>query len=290
MCTKRNTRPDCALARSSSSTDRLLCREDHRATRHRASRRTQNSLNGTVRCNVVSVSPGSKPCQRSSSRAWTSLISIWRHLQDEDDSCWEWSRQSVPPRSSGSLVTNPPPNPRLRTENAPRCPRHPGRPRTPPSTDSTCKRRCLAPQVLLLTVLRAASTMSCHAHAEAANCTPEPILCRAEAHLPRQGPRPLRRRRRQPAVRRVRPPQRVRRRARRDRARQGPRPDRDLDVLVRRARRRAAQPRVDDVPDVPDEWKGRATLARRADMLKIECIVRGYLSGTRGRSTRRAGR
>lgn len=35
-----------------------------------------------------------------------------------------------------------------------------------------------------------------------------------------------------------------------------------------------------DVPDVPDEWVGRVTLARRAEMLKIECIVRGYLSGS----------
>jgi phosphoribosylaminoimidazole-succinocarboxamide synthase len=37
---------------------------------------------------------------------------------------------------------------------------------------------------------------------------------------------------------------------------------------------------ADDVPDIPDEWVGRVTLARRADMLKIECIVRGYLSGS----------
>jgi phosphoribosylaminoimidazole-succinocarboxamide synthase len=35
-----------------------------------------------------------------------------------------------------------------------------------------------------------------------------------------------------------------------------------------------------EVPDVPDEWVGRVTLARRAEMLKIECIVRGYLSGS----------
>ncbi|MEA3054830.1 MAG: phosphoribosylaminoimidazole-succinocarboxamide synthase [Actinomycetota bacterium] len=35
-----------------------------------------------------------------------------------------------------------------------------------------------------------------------------------------------------------------------------------------------------DVPDVPDEWVGRVTLAHRAEMLKIECIVRGYLSGS----------
>jgi phosphoribosylaminoimidazole-succinocarboxamide synthase len=37
---------------------------------------------------------------------------------------------------------------------------------------------------------------------------------------------------------------------------------------------------VDQFPDVPEEWEGRATLARRAEMLKIECIVRGYLSGS----------
>jgi phosphoribosylaminoimidazole-succinocarboxamide synthase len=35
-----------------------------------------------------------------------------------------------------------------------------------------------------------------------------------------------------------------------------------------------------DVPHIPDEWRGRVTLAHRADMLKIECIVRGYLSGS----------
>ncbi|HEX4904436.1 MAG TPA: phosphoribosylaminoimidazolesuccinocarboxamide synthase [Acidimicrobiales bacterium] len=35
-----------------------------------------------------------------------------------------------------------------------------------------------------------------------------------------------------------------------------------------------------DVPDIPDEWVGRVTLAKRAEMLKIECIVRGYLSGS----------
>ena len=35
-----------------------------------------------------------------------------------------------------------------------------------------------------------------------------------------------------------------------------------------------------DVPDVPDEWVGRVTLAKRAEMLQIECIVRGYLSGS----------
>jgi phosphoribosylaminoimidazole-succinocarboxamide synthase len=35
-----------------------------------------------------------------------------------------------------------------------------------------------------------------------------------------------------------------------------------------------------DMADLPEEWRGRVTLARRAEMLKIECIVRGYLSGS----------
>jgi phosphoribosylaminoimidazole-succinocarboxamide synthase len=35
-----------------------------------------------------------------------------------------------------------------------------------------------------------------------------------------------------------------------------------------------------DVPDIPDDWVGRVTLARKCEMLKIECIVRGYLSGS----------
>ncbi|MGE0877250.1 MAG: phosphoribosylaminoimidazolesuccinocarboxamide synthase [Acidimicrobiia bacterium] len=34
-------------------------------------------------------------------------------------------------------------------------------------------------------------------------------------------------------------------------------------------------------PDgIPDEWVGRTMLTRKADMLPIECIVRGYLSGS----------
>ena len=31
--------------------------------------------------------------------------------------------------------------------------------------------------------------------------------------------------------------------------------------------------------DLPAEWAGRATLVERADMLQLECIVRGYLAG-----------
>ncbi|MEA3020676.1 MAG: phosphoribosylaminoimidazole-succinocarboxamide synthase [Actinomycetota bacterium] len=44
-----------------------------------------------------------------------------------------------------------------------------------------------------------------------------------------------------------------------------------------------------DIPDLPDEWVGRATLARRAEMLKIECIVRGYLSGSAWKEYRATG-
>ncbi|HYD09856.1 MAG TPA: phosphoribosylaminoimidazolesuccinocarboxamide synthase [Acidimicrobiales bacterium] len=46
---------------------------------------------------------------------------------------------------------------------------------------------------------------------------------------------------------------------------------------------------VDQHPDVPDEWVGRATLGRRADMLPIECIVRGYLSGSAWKEYQRSG-
>ena len=35
-----------------------------------------------------------------------------------------------------------------------------------------------------------------------------------------------------------------------------------------------------DVPDLPDEWVGRVQLVKRAEMLPIECIVRGRLSGS----------
>jgi phosphoribosylaminoimidazole-succinocarboxamide synthase len=32
--------------------------------------------------------------------------------------------------------------------------------------------------------------------------------------------------------------------------------------------------------DVPDEWRGRAIRCRRLDMVKVECVARGYLSGS----------
>ena len=35
-----------------------------------------------------------------------------------------------------------------------------------------------------------------------------------------------------------------------------------------------------DVPDLPDEWVGRVQLVKRAEMLPIECIVRGRLTGS----------
>ena len=44
-----------------------------------------------------------------------------------------------------------------------------------------------------------------------------------------------------------------------------------------------------DVPDIPDEWVGRVTLARKAEMLPIECIVRGYLSGSAWKEYRSTG-
>jgi phosphoribosylaminoimidazole-succinocarboxamide synthase len=44
-----------------------------------------------------------------------------------------------------------------------------------------------------------------------------------------------------------------------------------------------------DVPDLPPDWVGRATLAKRAEMLEIECIVRGYLSGSAWKEYRATG-
>jgi phosphoribosylaminoimidazole-succinocarboxamide synthase len=40
---------------------------------------------------------------------------------------------------------------------------------------------------------------------------------------------------------------------------------------------------------LPPEWAGRATLVRRAEMLPIECIVRGYLAGQAWEEYARAG-
>jgi phosphoribosylaminoimidazole-succinocarboxamide synthase len=40
---------------------------------------------------------------------------------------------------------------------------------------------------------------------------------------------------------------------------------------------------------LPEGWAGRAVLVRRAEMLPLECIVRGYLAGTAWREYERAG-
>jgi phosphoribosylaminoimidazole-succinocarboxamide synthase len=44
-----------------------------------------------------------------------------------------------------------------------------------------------------------------------------------------------------------------------------------------------------DVPDLPDDWIGRVQLVKRAEMLPVECIVRGYLSGSAWKEYRTAG-
>lgn len=41
--------------------------------------------------------------------------------------------------------------------------------------------------------------------------------------------------------------------------------------------------------DMPDEWRGRATLVRRARVIPYEFIVRGYLAGSAWESYRRSG-
>jgi phosphoribosylaminoimidazole-succinocarboxamide synthase len=44
-----------------------------------------------------------------------------------------------------------------------------------------------------------------------------------------------------------------------------------------------------DPPDMPADWVGRTMLVRRAEMLPIECIVRGYLSGSAWKEYRASG-
>jgi phosphoribosylaminoimidazole-succinocarboxamide synthase len=44
-----------------------------------------------------------------------------------------------------------------------------------------------------------------------------------------------------------------------------------------------------DVPDLPDEWVGRVQLVRKAEMLPVECIVRGRLSGSAWKEYRATG-
>jgi len=42
-------------------------------------------------------------------------------------------------------------------------------------------------------------------------------------------------------------------------------------------------------PDMPADWVGRTMLVRRAEMLPVECIVRGYLSGSAWKEYRSSG-
>jgi phosphoribosylaminoimidazole-succinocarboxamide synthase len=44
-----------------------------------------------------------------------------------------------------------------------------------------------------------------------------------------------------------------------------------------------------EVPDCPPEWEGRIMLVRKAEMLPVECIVRGYLSGSAWKEYRATG-
>jgi phosphoribosylaminoimidazole-succinocarboxamide synthase len=44
-----------------------------------------------------------------------------------------------------------------------------------------------------------------------------------------------------------------------------------------------------DVPDLPEEWVGRVQLVQRAEMLPIECIVRGRLTGSAWKEYRSSG-
>jgi phosphoribosylaminoimidazole-succinocarboxamide synthase len=41
--------------------------------------------------------------------------------------------------------------------------------------------------------------------------------------------------------------------------------------------------------DVPDEWRGRAIRCRRLDMVKVECVARGYITGGAMAEYRRTG-
>src|SRR6516225_7326978 len=41
--------------------------------------------------------------------------------------------------------------------------------------------------------------------------------------------------------------------------------------------------------DVPAEWAGRAVRCRRLDIVKVECVARGYLTGTGLKSYQRDG-
>jgi phosphoribosylaminoimidazole-succinocarboxamide synthase len=44
-----------------------------------------------------------------------------------------------------------------------------------------------------------------------------------------------------------------------------------------------------DIPGLPDEWVGRVQLVKRAEMLPVECIVRGRLAGSAWKEYQREG-
>jgi len=44
-----------------------------------------------------------------------------------------------------------------------------------------------------------------------------------------------------------------------------------------------------EVDDLPEEWTGRTMLVRKAEMLPVECVVRGRLAGTAWKEYRQAG-
>ena len=98
-----------------------------------------------------------------------------------------------------------------------------------------------------------------------------------------QGARPLRDRgraaRRRPADGRQRPDLRVRPRAATDDPRQGRDPHPDVAVVVRPARRPGAEPRGLD-RRARRRVRGRAVVCERLEMYPVECVARGYLTGS----------
>ena len=113
---------------------------------------------------------------------------------------------------------------------------------------------------------------------------------RASRSSPRQGPRPLRRRPGPLGHGGLGPGERLRRGLRRAHPRQGPGAHGHDRLLVRRAgrpgpgqpaqRRPSRDRRAGPGLGRPRGTAGRAMLVRRAEMLHLECIVRGYLAGS----------
>ena len=62
--------------------------------------------------------------------------------------------------------------------------------------------------------------------------------------------------------------------------RQGQRADRPVGVLVRRTAQIVANHLISATDGVPDEARGRALVVRRLEMLPVECVVRGYITGS----------